>query len=178
MSTEGVGSTTRPHDTPTGDSSQISELTRDDSSGRQLECGVPQQVTPRWQRIALMAAGLQCFIWGVFIAAWPERSSHTYGFSDPPVELFLWQGMGLVIMLFGIGYLIASTNPLQHWAVILIGFLSKSLGPVGMAWSVNRGSVSRNVLYLIPINDLIWLVPFGLILIQVYKLQQPNSQRR
>ena len=120
--------------------------------------------TPCWQRIALLVAGLQCLIWGVFIIVWPERSSVAYGFAQPPAELFLWQGMGLVIVLFGIGYAIASQNPSQHWVIILIGLLSKSLGPIGMAWSVNQGDVSIRVLYLIPINDLIWLIPFGMIL--------------
>ncbi len=125
--------------------------------------------TPRWQRITLLVAGLQCLIWGVFIIAWPERSSLAYGFTRPPTELFLWQGTGLVIMLFGIGYVIASTNPWQHWVIILIGLLSKSLGPIGMGWSVNQGDVPRRVLYLIPINDLIWLIPFALILLQVFR---------
>ena len=124
--------------------------------------------TPAWERIALLVAGLQCLIWGVFIIAWPERSSLAYGFAQPPDELFLWQGMGLVIVLFGIGYAIASKNPSQHWVIILIGLLSKSLGPIGMAWSVHQGAVSSRVLYLIPINDLIWLIPFGMILLRVF----------
>ena len=132
----------------------------------------PRSETPRWQCIALFVAGLQCLIWGVFIIVWPERSSLTYGFAQPPAEKFLWQGTGLVIVLFGIGYGIASTNPSQHWVIILIGLLSKSLGPIGMAWSVNQGDVSRRVLYLIPINDLIWLIPFGLILLRVYRGRQ------
>ena len=124
--------------------------------------------TPRWQAIALLVAGLQCLIWGVFIIVWPERSSLAYGFSQPPAELFLWQGMGLVIVLFGVGYTIASTNPQQHWVIVLIGLLSKLLGPIGMAWSVNQGDVSSDVLYLIPINDLIWLIPFGIILLDTH----------
>ncbi len=124
--------------------------------------------TPRWQAIALLVAGLQCLIWGVFIIVWPERSSFAYGFSQPPAELFLWQGMGSVIVLFGVGYAIASRRPSQHWVIILIGLLSKSLGPIGMAWSVHQGAVSSRVLYLIPINDLIWLIPFGIILLDTH----------
>ena len=128
--------------------------------------------TPRWQRTGLLIAGLQCLIWGVFIIGWPERSSLAYGFAQPPAELFLWQGMGLVIVLFGLGYAIASRNPSQHWVIILIGLLSKSFGPIGMALSVNQGEVSSRVLYLIPINDLIWLIPFGMILLHVFRGRQ------
>jgi small multidrug resistance pump len=122
---------------------------------------------PRWQSIALGVAGVQCLIWGVFIILWPARSSLAYGFPQPPTELFLWQGTGLVIVLFGVGYVIASTNPLQHWSIVLIGLLGKSLGPIGMAWSVYHGQVSSKVLYLMPINDLVWLIPFALILQRV-----------
>lgn len=122
--------------------------------------------TPRWQPIALLVAGLQCVIWGVFIVTFPVRSALAYGLSEPPRELFLWQGTGLVIVLFGVGYLIASTNPPQHWGIILVGFLSKFLGPVGITWSVFLGEVPERVLYLIPINDLIWLLPFAVILLQ------------
>jgi len=134
-----------------------------DSSGKQ------KLASPRWAVIALLVAALQCLLWGVFIIVWPERSSLAYGFSQPPTDLFLWQGTGLVIVLFGIGYRIAATNPLKHWNIVLIGFLGKSLGPIGMTWSVVHGRVSRRVLYLIPVNDLIWLIPFALILLLVYK---------
>lgn len=83
--------------------------------------------------------------------------------------------MGLVIVLFGLGYVVAATDPAQHWVMILIGLLSKSLGPLGMAWSVHLGHVSRQVLYLIPVNDLVWLVPFGLILLDVYRSSRSSS---
>lgn len=123
----------------------------------------------RWQCIALLVAGLQCLIWGVFIILWPARSSLAYGFAQPPTELFLWQGTGLVIVLFGVGYVIASTNPSQHWVVVFIGLLGKSLGPIGMGWSIYHKQVAHKVLYLIPINDLIWLLPFGLILLSAWR---------
>ena len=128
----------------------------------------------RWQCFALLIAGLQCLIWGVFIILWPAKSSLSYGFAQPPTDLFLWQGTGLVIVLFGVGYVIASTNPLQHWSIVLIGLMGKSLGPIGMAWSVYHGQVSSKVLNLIPINDLIWLMPFGLILLRVYRLRNTS----
>lgn len=137
------------------------------SKDNALSNAMSHDQSPRWHCISLVVAGLQCFIWGVFIILWPAKSSLAYGFAQPPTELFLWQGTGLVIVLFGIGYVIASTNPLQHWLIVLIGLLGKSLGPIGMAWSVYHGQVSSNVLYLIPINDLIWLIPFGLILQRV-----------
>ena len=124
---------------------------------------------PRWQRVALLVASLQCLIWGIFILSLPERSSLAYGFDKVPAAFFLWQGTGLVIFLFGVGYGIAATNPRQHWAVILIGLMAKFMGPIGMLWSVLQGQVSRQVLYLIPLNDVVWWLPFTLILVAAFR---------
>jgi small multidrug resistance pump len=119
---------------------------------------------PQRQRVALLVAALQCLIWGVFIVALPERSSIVFGLIKVPTDLFLWQGTGLVTVLFGVGYAIAATNPRQHWSVLMIGLIAKILGPVGMLWSVIQGDVPHQVLYFIPINDLIWWWPFTMIL--------------
>lgn len=128
-----------------------------------------RKMVPRWHRVALFVASLQCLIWGVFILAFPERSSLAYGFGKVPTELFLWQGTGLIIFLFGVGYGIAATNPAQHWAIILIGLMAKFLGPIGMLWSVIQEQVSRDVLYLIPINDVVWWLPFTIVLMTAFR---------
>jgi small multidrug resistance pump len=125
--------------------------------------------TPRWQTTCLALAGLQCLIWGLYIIFMPARSAISYGLDRPPREIFLWQGTGLVIFLFGVGYLIASTNPRQHWVAILTGLLAKVLGPVGIAWSVVQGQVPSAVLLLLPVNDVIWWIPFGLILFRIFQ---------
>jgi small multidrug resistance pump len=120
--------------------------------------------SPRWHFIALLVASLQCVIWGFFIILWPQRSSVAYGFAKPPTDLFLWQGTGLIVLLFGIGYGLASTNPRQHWGLVLVGFLSKILGPLGMSWAVLQNDAPARVLLLLPINDVVWWIPFAMIL--------------
>ena len=131
--------------------------------------------TPRWQTISLVLAGLQCLIWGLYIIFMPARSAITYGLERPPQEIFLWQGTGLVIFLFGVGYVIASSNPRQHWVAILTGLMAKVLGPVGIAWSVAQGKVPFEVLWLLPINDVIWWLPFGLILFQIFQERKGHA---
>jgi small multidrug resistance pump len=128
-----------------------------------------RQAVPRWHRVALLVSSLQCLIWGLFILAFPESSSLAYGLDKVPTELFLWQGTGLIILLFGVGYGIAATNPTQHWAVILIGLMAKILGPTGLVWSVLHGDVARKVLILVPINDVVWWLPFTFILVAAFR---------
>ena len=122
--------------------------------------------TSRALRLVLLAAGLHSIVWGCFIVLLPARAAMVYGLNAVPTDLFLWQGTGLIITLMGLGYLIAVTNPVQHWAVVLIGLLAKVLGSIGMTVAVLRGEVSPNVLWLLPINDVIWWWPFGRIVQQ------------
>lgn len=126
---------------------------------------------PRWARICLLSAALQCLVWGPFIILAPAASALAYGFSRPIADEFLWQGMGLVILLYGLGYAVAAFDPCRHYAVVLVGLLAKILGPVGMAWAVGQGQVSSNVLWLIPIHDMIWWWPFAVIVLRGRKLR-------
>lgn len=111
----------------------------------------------------LRLACLHCGIWGLFIVLFPAQSARIYGFLDALTDVPLWKGTGLVILLYGIGYGIASLDPLQHWAVVAIGLLSKILGTLGMVWSAWQGDVPYTVLYLLPLNDVIWWWPFAII---------------
>ena len=119
-----------------------------------------------WMTWTLSAGGIHSILWGAAIILFPAPAARVYGLAQTPHDLFLWQGTGLVIVLFGTGYLIAASNPLQHWAVVLVGLLAKALGPVGMTMAVVRGEVSANVLWLLPVNDLIWWLPFGVIVLR------------
>ncbi len=80
-----------------------------------------------------------------------------------PRDIHLWKGTGLFIGLLAVGYGLASQNPRQHWGIVLIGLLAKFLGAIGMTVAVFRGQVSANVLWLLPLNDVIWWWPFWLI---------------
>ncbi len=99
----------------------------------------------------------------------PASAAATYGFDNPVTDVHLWQGTGLAILLFGAGYGIASTSPRQHWAVIVTGLAGKILGPVGMMWAVSQGDVSSRVLWLLPLNDVIWWLPFAVILRDAFR---------
>lgn len=129
----------------------------------EIESAIPRP--PAWAVWSLRLASIQCLFWGPFIILTPEVSGRVYGFGRPLTDVFLWQGSGLIIFLFGIGYLIASSDPLRHWLMVLIGLLAKVLGPVGMLWSVWTGQVSSDVLRLIPLHDLLWWIPFTMIVL-------------
>ncbi len=124
------------------------------------------QISSRWLSVALILGGVHSVVWGCFIILLPYAAAAAYGLAEPPHDLFLWQGTGLVILLFGTGYLIAALNPLQHWVAVLIALLAKVLGPAGLLVAVLRGEVSADVLWLLPVNDLIWWGPFTIVVIK------------
>ena len=123
----------------------------------------------RWLPVSLMLSGIHSIIWGCFIVLLPAAAAEMYGLTETPHDLFLWQGTGLVLVLFGSGYTIAASNPYQHWVVVLIGLLAKVLGPIGILVAVLRGEISTDVLWLLPVNDVIWWVPFWVIVIRGFR---------
>ncbi len=127
------------------------------------------QSTRCWLSTSLILSGIHSIAWGCFIVLMPVPAAAAYGLAEPPHDLFLWQGTGLIILLLGTGYLIAALNPLQHWAVVLIGLLAKVFGPIGMLVAVLRGEISADVLWLLPANDLIWWVPFSIVVLKGFR---------
>ncbi|MCB2231006.1 AhpC/TSA family protein [bacterium] len=114
-------------------------------------------------RHVLLAAAL----YNVLFAAWsiffPSQVFTLFGMGVPR-DLFLWQGIGLMIGIFGLGYGIAATNPLRHWPLVLIGLVGKIASPFGFLWFWWQGSVPLSWgLMTIP-NDIIWWAPFVIIL--------------
>ncbi len=92
--------------------------------------------------------------------ALPALSARVYGFAETPHDVHLWQGTGLFITLLGVGYGLASSDPRQHWGIVLIGLLAKVFGAAGMCRAAFSGQVSVHVLWLLPVNDALWWWPF------------------
>lgn len=89
--------------------------------------------------------------------------------ADKPTYPQVWQCVGMIVAVYGLGYLIASTSPLKHWPIILVGFLGKVLGPLGFAHSFIQGVFPLKFGWNIVFNDFIWWIPFGYILFEIWK---------
>lgn len=123
---------------------------------------------PAWMSTTLVLAGIYNIIFGILAVALP-----TYFFTladmEPPRYVFLWQCIGMIVGVYGLGYLAAARAPLRHWPIVLVGFLGKIFGPIGFVQSAATGSISWSFGWLIITNDLIWWIPFGIILVAAYK---------
>jgi hypothetical protein len=120
----------------------------------------------------LRLAGVYNLAWGFWLLAAPYASYRYCGLDTPTsplVNVPVWQCLGMVIGVYGIGYLIASTNPLRHWPIVLVGLLGKVFGPIGFIANVLAGTIPLTGFATIACNDIIWWIPFGLILGRVWR---------
>jgi hypothetical protein len=86
----------------------------------------------------------------------------------------LWQCVGMIVGVYGVGYWVAARDPFRHWPITLVGLLGKIFGPIGFAQALWVGSFNIKFGSTILTNDLIWWIPFFLILRESYKLQKWN----
>ena len=121
----------------------------------------------------LLTAGIYNLAFGVFSIVFPAAIFELIEM-QPPKYPELWQCIGMIVGVYGVGYIIAAFAPARHWPIVLVGFLGKLFGPIGMAWAVYRGTLPLNFGLANVTNDLIWLVPFALVLIHA---RQYHSQR-
>lgn len=76
----------------------------------------------------------------------------------------IWQCVGMIVGVYGVGYWIASYNPHRHWPIVLVGFLGKIFGPIGFVYALSQDVYNLKFGVTIITNDLIWWIPFFLIL--------------
>ena len=94
---------------------------------------------PRWMTLCLIAAGVYNLAWGGLTVLWPGWLFTATGM-EPPRYPFIWQCVGMIVGVYGIGYLAAAGDPARHWPIVLVGFLGKIFGPLGYL----MGSRSRD----------------------------------
>ncbi len=116
----------------------------------------------------LKCAGIYNIIWGAWVVVFPSHFFQLTGM-DLPTQITIWQGMGMVIGVFGLGYWWAAQNPIVHWPITAVGLLGKLFGPMGFLMNYLTGKVEFSFFYTLITNDFIWWIPFFLILKEAKK---------
>ena len=129
---------------------------------------------PRWMKPMLRAAGVYNIAFGIWAVVWPEAFFHLAGMPVPAL-IELWQCVGMVVGVYGVGYWIAGNAPFTHWPIILVGLLGKVFGPIGFVQSVIKGSFTLKAGLLNVTNDVIWWVPFTLVLLGAWRHHHPQK---
>ncbi|MCA9067330.1 MAG: redoxin domain-containing protein [Planctomycetaceae bacterium] len=124
-----------------------------------------QSFQPRgWMKPVLAAAGAYNLVWGLLAVCFPTTTLSWAGFDPLPRYPQLWQCIGMIVGVYGIGYLIAAKSPYRHWPIVLVGLLGKLFGPMGFLMGLSSGELPMQMGWTLLLNDLIWWVPFSMIL--------------
>ena len=111
--------------------------------------------------LTLRLAGIYNLVFGGLVILFPGAAFELSGIPSPRYPE-IWQCVGMIVGVYGIGYLIASRDPDRHWPIVFVGLLGKVLGPIGFITS----SLPLSFGILILFNDLVWWIPFARILLR------------
>jgi small multidrug resistance pump len=106
------------------------------------------------------AAALYNVSWGAIAAIWPAFFFVLIGVV-PPNDLPIWQALGMMVMVYGLGYWWLARDPVRHRHLILIALLGKGFGPLGFVWAVAHHLLPLRFGLVIATNDLLWLPAFA-----------------
>jgi len=114
-------------------------------------------------KITLAIAAVYNILFGAWAVLLPGSAFELAGL-DQPNYPEIWQCVGMIVGVYGIGYAIAARDPIRHWPIVFVGLLGKILGPIGFLAAVLQDRVPIEAGLIIVTNDLIWWPGFGLAL--------------
>ena len=126
--------------------------------------------------LTLRLAGAYNMLWGASVIFFPFLFFDLSGLPRPFYPE-IWQCVGMIVGVCGLGYWLAAENPVEHWIIVLVGMLGKIFGPIGFLKAIYDGVFNTKMAIVIVFNDIIWWIPFGLILMEVYRRKQDGKAK-
>ena len=119
----------------------------------------------RLYRTMFVLAALYNLAFGVWAGFWPHAFFRCF-VMEPPRYPAIWQCLGMVIGVYGLGYGYAAVRLDFARPFVAIGLVGKVLGPIGWVITVQSGEWPIRTFPIIAFNDLIWWLPFTLFLLE------------
>lgn len=133
------------------------------------------QAGPRWMGSVLSLAAVYNLVWGAAVVLFPLVWFEFAGMV-PPRYPQIWQCLGMVVGVYGVGYAIAARDPFRHWPIVLVGLLGKLFGPIGFVLAASSGTFPWAWGLIILTNDVVWWVPFAAILYGAWREGSDTAQ--
>jgi len=105
------------------------------------------------------AAAIYNAVWGAFVVLWPE-AYFTWLKMPMPNYLSIWQGMGMVVGVYALGYWLIARDPVRYGPFVWVGLAGKLFGPVGLVFAALKGELPWSFGWINLTNDIIWLPAF------------------
>ena len=120
------------------------------------------ELNPRLSTVLRIAAVYNIF-WGAWQVLLPNSFFELMGMTSMNHPM-VWQGLGMVIGLYGLAYYWASFDYVRHWPIVAIGMMGKVFGPIGYVFNILMGTATVGFGYTLIPNDIIWWIPFVMML--------------
>lgn len=121
-----------------------------------------RNVLPKWMRSVLRFGGWYNVFAGLAMATLYPQGFYLLGLPVPEVALPI-QLAGVLVSVFGVGYLLVDKNPIENRNIMLLGLLSKSIGPLFAFFYIAMGMLPPVMIPILFFADLIYLIPFWMI---------------
>ncbi|MHB1035447.1 MAG: hypothetical protein ACYC35_20145 [Pirellulales bacterium] len=122
-----------------------------------------------WMRFLLRFAGTFNVLAGLGMICLFHEGYKLLGLHKPDMNLPV-QVMGVLVLLFGIGYHLVAGNPIENRNLLMLGFWSKALSSVLGLYYLAVGKMPLVFLPILFFADMIYLPPFLVILRRLYRL--------
>jgi hypothetical protein len=119
----------------------------------------------RVHRAVLLAAAAYNVLFGAWTVLWPGAFFSAFRL-EPPRHPAVWSCLGMVVGLYGLLYAYAALRLDRARPIVAVGLLGKVLGPIGWVLAVRSGEWPVRTFPLIAFDDLVWWLPFTLILVE------------
>lgn len=111
----------------------------------------------------LSAAGVYCIAFAIYAIVSPDRAFGLTG-CDATGHCVLVQVIGLFYFVFGCSFFLAARDPIRHWRIVLLCTIKIVAVVVAAVWAWWQNMLPNSLIVLMVVDDLIWLVPFLMIL--------------
>jgi hypothetical protein len=116
-----------------------------------------------WMKYLLRFAGTFNLLAGAGMFCLYHEGHKLLGVAKPALVLPV-QVMGILVALFGVGYHMVASRPVENRNILLLGFWSKALSSVLALWYVAAGRLPWWFAVVVFFADMIYLPPFYAIL--------------
>ncbi|CAN5658575.1 hypothetical protein BH11ARM2_BH11ARM2_16540 [soil metagenome] len=105
------------------------------------------------------AATVYNLLWGAAIVLFPKALIRLIGM-PLPAPIGIWQSVGMIVGVYAVGYWLLARDPRRYAALIWVGLLGKTFGPIGFLSTAMKGGLPWAFGLTILTNDILWWPAF------------------